>query len=332
LVLLVVAGYGVFRWGNAPYAPQIEPAQSRPVTIPEGASFRQIATLLEREHLIKSQWVFRFLGRMTGSDRRIVAGEYALHPGMTPSEVLHELVSGRVVLYSITIPEGYTIDQMAEVFGQKGLADPKEFRKLAHDPAFAKTLHLEATSLEGYLFPNTYRFAKRTRIADILRTMVEGFWGVLTPALQARAKDLNMTVHQVLTLASVVEKETGAAQERELVAGVFHNRLRRHIPLQSDPTVIYGLTNFDGNIRKKDLSSASPYNTYRIQGLPPGPIANPGAGAIRATLYPTPTPYLYFVSRNDGTHEFSATLEDHNRAVDRYQRRPSSRVAASRHV
>lgn len=151
--------------------------------------------------------------------------------------------------------------------------------------------------------------------------MVAGLRNVLTPDLLQRAQDLQMSLHQVLTLASVVEKETGAESERPLIASVFHNRLQRHIPLQSDPTVIYGLDHFDGNIRKKDLESPSPYNTYRVLGLPPGPIANPGLGSIRAVLYPASTKHLYFVSRNDGTHQFSATLAEHNLAVDKYQRR-----------
>lgn len=157
---------------------------------------------------------------------------------------------------------------------------------------------------------------------DVIRAMVDELHRVWTPDLQEQAARLRLSRHQVLTLASVVEKETGAKDERELIAAVFHNRLRKKIPLQSDPTVIYGLPAFDGNIHKRDLSSPSPYNTYRVQGLPPGPIASPGAHAIRATLFPAAAPYLYFVSRNDGTHQFSSTLEEHNRAVEKYQKEP----------
>jgi len=177
------------------------------------------------------------------------------------------------------------------------------------------------------LFPSTYRLARRVKNKDVIATMVDSLRQVFTPELQARAKEVNMSVHDVLTLASVIEKESGVESERELVSAVFHNRLRRHIPLQSDPTVIYGIQNFDGNLTKRDLAAAGPYNTYRITGLPPGPIANPGAGAIRAALYPAPTTYLYFVSRNDGTHQFSSTLAEHNRAVEQYQRRPHRRTA-----
>jgi UPF0755 protein len=155
--------------------------------------------------------------------------------------------------------------------------------------------------------------------------LVAGLRQALTPDLYQRAKDVNLSLHQVLTLASVIEKETGVREERELVSAVFHNRLRRNLPLQSDPTIIYALDGFDGNLRVRDLALDSPYNTYRVVGLPPGPIANPGLQSIRAALYPAQTNYLYFVSRNDGSHYFSSTLEEHNRAVDKYQRRAARR-------
>jgi UPF0755 protein len=160
--------------------------------------------------------------------------------------------------------------------------------------------------------------------------MVEQLRQVVGPDLLARMQELKMTMHEVLTLASVIEKETGSGGERSEISAVFHNRLKKHIPLQSDPTVIYGLPAFDGNLHKKDLSSPSPYNTYRVQGLPPGPIANPGIQAIRATLYPSDSRSLYFVSRNDGTHQFSATLIEHNQAVEKYQKRPFRRVSLPR--
>jgi len=196
---------------------------------------------------------------------------------------------------------------------------------LAKDRAFIESLGIAADSLEGYLYPDTYRFPRPTAVKDVIKAMVDRLGQVMTPEWQARAKDLHMTLHEVLTLASVIEKETGAGGERAQISSVFHNRLKKKIPLQSDPTVIYGLPQFDGNLRKKDLSHPNPYNTYRWAGLPPGPIANPGAEAIRAALYPVPTPYLYFVSKNDGTHHFSATLVEHNKAVEKYQKQPFRR-------
>ncbi|MBI3604072.1 MAG: endolytic transglycosylase MltG [Nitrospirae bacterium] len=332
-VVLYVAGSVVYHRAMDPLVDETGQRRVTTVDIPEGATFRHVAALLEQEHLIASQWGFLLLGKLTGVDRRVLAGEYALHAGMRPQEILSELLSGHVVLHPITIPEGYTAVQITDLLSQKGLGNPAEFLKLVHDPDFIRTLHLGGVgpaglaSLEGYLFPNTYSFAKRVETKEIVRAMVGELEQVLTPELRARARDLNMTVHQVLTLASVIEKETGSEGERELISAVFHNRLRRHIPLQSDPTVIYGLASFDGNLRKRDLALPSPYNTYRVTGLPPGPIANPGAGSIRAALYPVPTTYLYFVSRNDGTHEFSSTLAEHNRAVDKHQRRPVKRLS-----
>lgn len=325
-VLCAVAG-GVWQWVTT--IPVDPPGRGvvRTLDIPEGATFRQVAELLQQARLLAHQWGFLLLGKLTASDRRIVAGEYALRSDMSPKELLGELRSGHVVLHPVTIPEGYTAVQIAELLDQKGILDGAEFLRLVHDRAFIRTLQLDLASLEGYLFPSTYLLARRANSKEVIEAMVGSLRQVFTPELQARAKDVNMSVHDVLTLASVIEKESGVEDERELVSAVFHNRLRRRIPLQSDPTVIYGIPNFNGNLTKKDLTDANPYNTYRITGLPPGPIANPGAGAIRAALYPVPTSYLYFVSRNDGTHQFSSTLTEHNRAVEQYQRRPHRRTA-----
>jgi UPF0755 protein len=244
---------------------------------------------------------------------------------MPPADILSRLLAGRVVLHAVTIPEGYTIGQIADVLAQQQITDRAEFVRLAKDKSFMKSLGVSAESVEGYLYPDTYRFARPTAAKDVIKTMVDQLGQVMTAEWQARAKDLHLTVHQVLTLASVIEKETGAGEERPQISSVFHNRLKKKIPLQSDPTVIYGLPNFDGNLHKKDLSNPSPYNTYRWAGLPPGPIASPGAQSIRAALYPVPSSYLFFVSRNDGTHQFSATLIEHNKAVEKYQKRPFRR-------
>ena len=292
------------------------------VEIPDGASLRQAAALLEQQKLIANRWSLILLEKLNHSRQPVRAGEYALHAGMRPSEILAELHQGHVVLHSVTIPEGFTITQIAQTFEQKGLGHAEEMERLAHDRAFIQSLGLTVDSLEGYLYPDTYRFARRVSSKEILAAMVESLRRAFSADLQARAAELRLSLHEVLTFASVVEKETGTAEERPFVSSVFHNRLQHKIPLQSDPTVIYGLKNFDGNIRKKDLSSPSPYNTYRMRGLPPGPIASPGIEAIRATLFPASTKYLYFVSRNDGTHYFSSTLAEHERAVDKFQRHP----------
>lgn len=330
---LCLAGFAGYHWMTKPLVPQESSGPARIVDIPEGTAFRQVAALLEKEGIIASQWAFLLLGKLTMSDRKILAGEYALHPAMRPPDILAHLQSGRVVLHAVTIPEGYTADQIAALLEQKGLAEKGEFIRLVHDRAFIRSLSLEAASLEGYLFPDTYRFPRHKQARDLITIMVAGLWQAFTPEFLARARNVNMTPHEVLTLASLIEKETSVGDERPLISAVFHNRLKRRIPLQSDPTVIYGLPAFNGNLTKRDLAVASPYNTYRVAGLPPGPIASPGADSIRAALYPAATNYLYFVSRNDGTHKFSSTLVEHNRAVEKYQpvgkhyRRPAPRSA-----
>jgi UPF0755 protein len=331
LVILVaaaalgVAAYQTIKWAQEPaVAPRLRPP-SKTVTIPDRSTFQQVAALLEREELIKSRLAFIWLGRFQSADRKIQAGEYELNPSMTPAEILSRLTVGQVVLHPILIPEGLTMLQIADIFGQQGLMDRQEALRLMTDPAFIASLGINVGTLEGYLYPDTYKFPKGVKPKEVLTTMVEHLRQVYGPDLEARAQELKMTQHEVLTLASVIEKESGSNGEREEISAVFHNRLKKRIPLQSDPTVIYGLPNYDGNIHKKDLLSPSPYNTYRVAGLPPGPIANPGIQSIRATLYPSNSQALYFVSKNDGTHQFSATLAEHNEAVERYQKRPFRR-------
>ena len=330
MVVLGVAAYQTIRWAEGPAIPAQEHPPSKVVVIPDGSTFQQVAVLLERERLIKSRSAFVLLGKSQSAERKVHAGEYELSPGMTPAEILSKLLNGQVLLHPLTIPEGLTIIQIADLVSQQGLTDRAEFLRLAKDRAFVVSLGIKAETLEGYLYPDTYKFPRAVKAREVLVAMVEQLRQVVGADLLARMRELKMTMHEVLTLASVIEKETGSGGERAEISAVFHNRLRKHIPLQSDPTVIYGLPAFDGNLRKKDLSNPSPYNTYRVQGLPPGPIANPGIQAIRATLYPSDSRSLYFVSRNDGTHHFSATLIEHNQAVEKYQKRPFRRASLPR--
>ncbi|MBU6479693.1 MAG: endolytic transglycosylase MltG [Nitrospirae bacterium] len=327
MVALGVAAYQTIRWAEGPAIPAQEHPPSKVVVIPDGSTFQYIASLLERERLIKSRAAFVLLGKSQSADRKVRAGEYELNPSMTPAEILSKLLNGQVLLRPLTIPEGFTITQIADLVSQQGLTDRAEFLRLAKDRVFVASLGIKAKTLEGYLYPDTYKFPRPVKPREVLVAMVEQLRHVVGPDLLARMQELKMTMHEVLTLASVIEKETGSGGERPEISAVFHNRLKKHIPLQSDPTVIYGLPAFDGNLHKKDLSSPSPYNTYRVQGLPPGPIANPGIQAIRATLYPSDSRSLYFVSRNDGTHQFSATLIEHNQAVEKYQKRPFRRAS-----
>jgi UPF0755 protein len=223
------------------------------------------------------------------------------------------------------IPEGWTAAEVAQRLGALGLAEPEAFLAVVHDPASAGTLGVEGKSLEGYLFPETYFLQRGIEAPEIARMLVEQFLAAWRP-LEEEARAQGMTMREVVTLASIVEKETGAATERPLIASVFRNRLRIGMRLDSDPTVIYGIARFDGNLRRVDLENEqNPYNTYRIAGLPPGPIANPGGDALRAVVRPAQSDYLYFVSRNDGSHEFSRSLQEHARAVQRWQRNPGNR-------
>jgi UPF0755 protein len=330
MVALGVAAYQTIRWAEGPVIPAQERPPSKVVVIPDGSTFQYVASLLERERLIKSRSAFVLFGKFQSADRKVHAGEYELNPGMTPAEILSKLLNGQVLLHPLTIPEGLTITQIADLASQQGLTDRAEFLRLAKDRGFIVSLGIKAETLEGYLYPDTYKFPRPIKSREVMVAMVEQLRQEVGPDLLARMQELKMTMHEVLTLASVIEKETGSGGERPEISAVFHNRLKKHIPLQSDPTVIYGLPAFDGNLHKKDLSSPSPYNTYRVQGLPPGPIANPGIQAIRATLYPSDSRSLYFVSRNDGTHQFSATLIEHNQAVEKYQKRPFRRASLPR--
>ena len=290
------------------------------IEIPPGANLRAVAQLLVDEGVIKDPAYFIVAGKLTGIERVIKPGEYAINTRMRPLQILDLLKKGMIYQHEVVIPEGYTIRQIAQLLEDKQFADKKAFIQLTQDPEFIHSLEIQADSLEGYLFPSTYRIAKKTAPEEIIRMMVRAFQEVYTEELQDRARQLHLTQHEVVILASIVEKETSVDEERRLVSAVFHNRLRRHMPLQSDPTVIYALPNFDGNLKRVHLKMKSPYNTYRWLGLPPGPIANPGKAAIDAALYPESVDYLFFVSRNDGTHFFSRNFQDHNRAVTRYQK------------
>ena len=289
------------------------------VAIEKGQNFRQTTLLLQSQQLIEHPIKFRLLARLQDKDKQIQAGEYLLSADMPPGDILEVLVNGKVRLYKFTIPEGSTLKQIAAIVETAGLVNRAEFLSAAADADFVRENGIDAGSFEGYLFPETYFFPKNTAAREVIAVMVDRLRSVFTETWEKRAADIGLSVHQVLTLASIIEKETGASSERPTISSVFHNRLRRGMRLETDPTVIYGVDNFDGNLTRKHLTTPTPYNTYLISGLPPGPIASPGRAAIEATLYPADTRYLYFVSKKDGTHQFSKTFADHNRAILTYQ-------------
>jgi UPF0755 protein len=289
------------------------------VFIQEGLSLKEVANELEKRSIIVNKALFGLWGKIMGSARRIKAGEYRLSPNMPPIKILEILTAGTVITYPVTFPEGYTIEQIADVLDRNGLVEKEEFVSLAHNPAVLKQYNITGPSLEGYLYPDTYHLPRGISSSAVVDTMVSRF-RQLTGPLEKRAEAVGMTMEDVIILASIVEKETGLAEERPIIASVFLNRLKQGMRLESDPTVIYGIKGFNGNLTRKDLREPTLYNTYVIRGLPIGPIANPGFEAIKAVLFPEETDYLYFVSKNDGSHQFSKTLAEHNKAVRLYQK------------
>ncbi|MDR1871571.1 MAG: endolytic transglycosylase MltG [Deltaproteobacteria bacterium] len=295
------------------------------VSIPPGASSAQIAQLLKQKGIIRSPEAFAWalkIRSLLGKPTSLKAGEQAMDPSLDVWGTIAALHKGNFKLYPFTVPEGRTMVEIAKAVEDAGLGRASDFLALCRDPEFIASLGLKGATLEGYLFPETYSFPRGTSLKAIITAMTGQFLKVWNKhGATAAMKGMSQT--EVVTLASIVEKETAKPEERPLIAGVFLNRLEKGMRLQTDPTVIYGLDNFDGNLKRSHLETPHPYNTYVIDGLPPGPIASPGEESIKAVLNPAPGPFLYFVSRNDGTHHFSETLAEHNRMVNRYQRSPN---------
>jgi UPF0755 protein len=321
--LAVATAMGVI-WGVVTlnrYAARPIPGPVGPVTvtIKPGQGFSEVVQTLSEARVIAQPLKFRLLARFKGWDRKIQAGKYRIAKPTTPLQLLETLVQGRVHLGRITIPEGYTVDQIAALIRESEFSAASHITAVCTAGDLYDRYRIEGATCEGYLFPDTYFFPDGVTAETIVDTMVANFWKVFQTQWIQRAHELDLSVHQVVTLASIIEKETGAGEERTLISSVFHNRLRRGMRLESDPTVIYGLQNFDGNLTRKHLQTPTPYNTYTNRGLPPGPIANPGRAALAAALNPADTPYLFFVAKKNGLHHFSKDLKEHTRAVNKYQ-------------
>jgi UPF0755 protein len=320
LIIGGAAAYSVYARLNDPFRGYDAPEQF--VEIRQGAGTRAIADELASAGVVRDPWTFRLALYLSGQGRHLKAGEYRFDHAMTPGQVIDKIARGDVYVINVTFPEGLTIAEMSKIFEAHGFGTASAFLDAARDVAPLKGLDPAATDLEGYLFPDTYALARKTDAPKLVRQMVAEFEKTLTPALRQAAAARQLSIRQLVTLASIVEKETARPEERPVVAAVYANRLRLGMPLQCDPTVIYALVragHYDGNLHKADLSVDSPYNTYRYRGLPPGPIASPGRASMEAAASPATTDYLYFVSRNDGSHEFARTLEEHNRNVQRFQ-------------
>ena len=325
LALLVSAG-AVSAWAwrtlHAPYRGYA--AEAADVEVEPGLDARAILELLERDGVLADARLTRIYLVQVLDDAPLKAGDYRFEGALNAPQVLDKLIRGEVRTHPVTLVEGLTLEETAQRLAEAGFGEYETLRALMQDPERIADLDPAAETLEGYLFPDTYSFARRTpepAVVDVLvETFRRRFRDEVAPLLEAADE---RPVREIVTLASIVEKEARLADERPLIAGVFANRLRRGMPLQADPTVIYALTSlgrWDGNLRRPDLQVDSPYNTYRYPGLPPGPIASPGLASLQAAARPAGEPYLYFVSRNDGSHVFANTLAEHNRNVNRWQK------------
>ena len=290
------------------------------ITIPKGMSTRQIFTLLAENKLIHDDSRFFLLVKLMGDSAILQAGEFLLHTNQRPTQLIQELSEARPVAHAVTIPEGLRLEQIADRFARDGWADRYRFLEAARDPELAREFGIKGVdSLEGYLFPDTYHLVRSGGDERMLvRMMVKRALAVWDSF--GNVDDRALSRHQIFTLASIIEKESANNEEKPVIAGVFFNRLKKKMRLQSDPTVIYGIKNFDGNLKRSDLRKPTPYNTYTIPALPPGPICSPGKESLKAVLWPADVSYLYFVSKNNGTHHFSKTLREHNNAVRKYQK------------
>ena len=323
ILFLVFSSFICFFLELSQYAkkPASASAEKKVVIIQPGQGLNAAIEQLSKKGIINNPLKFKIFARLKGYGKNIQAGEYLLSPSMPPTTILEFLVTGKVNLHKITIIEGYNLSQIADIVAKAGFTSRTDFYAAATDSSFVNQKGIDAKTFEGYLFPETYYFPKVSTPEKMISTMVDRFQSVFTAKWKERTKELGLSIHQIVTLASIIEKETGAPFERPLISSVFHNRLKKGMRLQADPTVIYGLKNFNGNLTRKHLTTWSPYNTYKIKGLPIGPIACPGARAIEAALYPSDTRFIFFVSKRDTTHQFSTNLKDHNKAINKYQLR-----------
>jgi UPF0755 protein len=290
------------------------------VLVPKGSPLPEVVGFLREGEILPHPFAFRALTLVTFSGRRLHYGEYAFPTPPSAFEAWRKLVRGDVIKYEVTVPPGANLYDVAKLLEEKNLAPAEAFLAAAASSAVLGRLEIPGESAEGYLFPDSYILVKPVTPGEILEFMVRQFRRKIPPDAEKRAKEAGLSLHQVVTIASIIEKETGVEEEKPIVSAVIRRRLALGMPLQMDPTVIYGVKRFDGTVTRKDLRTAGPYNTYLNRGLPPGPIANPGLAALSAALNPSNTEYLYFVSRSDGAHTFSRTLPEHNRAVERFRR------------
>ena len=332
-LILAATGLAVFLFGSYTQTPASHEVRQVIFEVTPSMSFQTTSEALKQVGVIHNARLFYLYARLKNMRSQLRVGEYELNTNMVPGQVLAVITSGKSRTKPFVVPEGLNIFEVSDLYEKEGFGKKDEFLALAKDKAFIKhLLGHDEDSLEGYLFPETYLVTKFMGAKDVIAAMVRRFQTVY--AELAKENHLkNWSQNQVVTLASIVEKETGAPQERKIISSVFHNRLQKKMRLQTDPTIIYGIAAETGvvpnNIHKSDLLRPTKYNTYVISALPPGPISNPGREALFAAMNPSTTEFLYFVSHNDGTHEFTRTYEDHSAAVKKFQMDPMARAGKS---
>ncbi|HWQ40484.1 MAG TPA: endolytic transglycosylase MltG [Desulfosporosinus sp.] len=325
ILVLLVGGLGFlswWTWATKPYSPT---GNSEKITITSGTTAAQLAEELQQRHLIRSAWAFRYLARSQQADFKIYVGDYLLAPLMSPDEMITILFKGAQSSANnrVTIPEGFSTEQIIALLVQKGIGSKAEFTKVVTEDEFTYSFLKGAPKgihrLEGYLFPNTYNIDKKTSPHAVIDMLLQQFAKELTPEVQKQLVTMKLTVPQWVTLGSLVEKEAAKESDRPLIASVIMNRLKINKPLQIDATIQFLLGTPKPKLYNKDLQIPSPYNTYLHQGLPPGPIANPGHASLKAALYPSKTDFLYYVAKKDGYHVFSKTYTEHLENIKLYQ-------------
>ncbi|MFW6123742.1 MAG: endolytic transglycosylase MltG [Acidobacteriota bacterium] len=288
----------------------------------KGSSASRIAHQLKKANIIKKKWPFLLGYKLFYPKEKLIAGEYEFNPPLSVKEVLKKIIQGEIKLHPITVPEGLNIWETADLLSKKYSMNKEKILLYAQNTQLISSLNPEAQDLEGYLFPETYHIPKKISEEELIKNMVSQFKKTFNPQWRERTRKMGMNIREVVTLASLIEEETSVSEEKGLVSSVFHNRLQIGMKLDCDPTIIYALKkkgDYQGRLRNKDLKLDSPYNTYLYQGLPPGPISNPGKESLEAALFPSKTEYLYFVSKNNGIHKFSSTFKEHQKAVIKYQ-------------
>lgn len=308
----------------------VEPnsTESTPYIVQQGNNWKSVAKDLENRGLLKNWWSFYLTLKLKKMDTStLIPGEYSLSPSFTPERMVRAFIDKEMIVHKVVIAEGKTNREITALLVATGLVSATEIEMALRDPSIFAKYDIPASSLEGYLFPATYEFYRPTSAQDMIGRMLNEGVRRRTQEMMERSIDLGMTYHSILTLASIIEKETSRADERAIVSSLYQNRLRIGMPLQSDPTVIYGVADFNGNLTREHLNTDTPYNTYIHPGLPPTPVCNPGEEAIKAALYPDKTEYLFMVAKGDGSHVFSKQYSDHVNAVNQYQRKKTETTA-----